>query len=232
MSEPVFQCTLATRSTDFDEHCSIKMSALMDLFQDAAWLHAEALGVGFFSMLERGYLWVLVREKIALYASPAQFQKVNIVTWPVAGKRIDYSREFRILDEAGTCLAEASSQWVLIDKDKRKLALLPNVYGDLPLSAERIFTLKKLPNAALGEKICTLTAGLSQLDPNGHINNKFYADFVREAMPERKEPIRRLQIDFQKEIMAGDTVTLFIRREDGIITGMRNDEAVFCAAVE
>ena len=66
MENRLWQNEYRLRASDFDKYNRIRLSSVLDLFQDAAGQHADLLGVGFERMLERHYLWVLVRIKLQI----------------------------------------------------------------------------------------------------------------------------------------------------------------------
>ena len=94
------------RANDFDKYDRILPSSVLSLFQDAAGQHGEEIGVGFKEMLERNYLWVVVRLKFKILKAPKRYSKVTIKTWPFEPKRFSYRREYLITDENGEKLMD------------------------------------------------------------------------------------------------------------------------------
>ena len=59
-----------------------------------------------------------------------------------------------------------------------------------------------------------MVPGFTQLDINGHINNTCYADFVMDALsPAEDVAVTGLQIDYHRELMAGQRFALHLHRD-------------------
>lgn len=66
---------------DFSQR--LKLSSLFIYFQDLAVLHAENLGIGMKSMLEKhNAIWVLARMRVDINRYPVWGEKITIETWP------------------------------------------------------------------------------------------------------------------------------------------------------
>lgn len=234
MAKAKFEKIYSLRGSDFDRNLRIKPSSVLDLFQDVAGLHAEELGVGFNSMLQRNMLWVIIREKYAVVKAPHMYQTVKVTTWPKEPKRIDFVRNYQITDLDGNVLINGSSQWAVIDSTTRKLTRASNVYDNIESFCEDdVFPLSRAAFAQNTEKAYSVKTGYTDLDSNGHVNNIRYADYIVNALDEHNE-IRSFQIDFHKEIMLGDEIDLFVDKNDGklAISGKRQDEIMFSSEIE
>ena len=205
------------RASDFDKYDRIKLSSVLDLFQDAAGQHAQALGVGFEAMLARSYLWVLVRIKLQILSKPQRYQRVTVKTWPLAPNRLNYRREYCIESEQGEPLIIGSSEWVIIHSEKRRFVSDPSLY---PFSdhfhTEKNFEdrLTRVPDFDATDTPYTVTPGFSELDLNNHVNNTRYASYVLDAIcPEESFEVDLFQIDFRKEVMQGETLCVYHKTE-------------------
>lgn len=67
--------------TDF-ENFGVSPYSVLSIFQDVATKHAEALGVGFSSMLQKKLLWVTMRIKFEVLKDINANEKYKIVTYP------------------------------------------------------------------------------------------------------------------------------------------------------
>lgn len=206
------------RGSDFDKFDNIKPSAVLDLFQDIASLHAEILGVGFKDMLERSYLWVLTRIKFKILSAPKPYENVLVKTWPLKPGRLNYQREYCICNTMGEKLIVGSSEWVVIDTEKRRLVSAPNLY---PFSEgfceEKMFQdkLGKIADFTDEENPYVVNAGFSMIDANNHVNNINYANFSIDALsPERPDVLETFQIDYRKEVLQGTTLFIHKTKEE------------------
>ena len=204
------------RSSDFDCENRLSPTAVLDLFQDIASVHAEELGIGFDSLIKRNLIWVLVRTKYEQYLSPSRFQKVSVESWPCPPGRAGFSREYLIKNAEGETVIKGSSDWVVLDSVARKIVPAADIYPINDFCPDKNFPerLRKLPDFE-GEDVYSLTPRFSQLDLNAHVNNTKYANYVLdcETLP-RDKKITSLQIDYRKEVLSGDRIFMKAKREE------------------
>lgn len=223
------------RAGDFDKFDSIKPSAVLDLFQDAAGQHAEELGVGFNALLEREYLWVLTRVKFKILSAPSRYQTVVVKTWPLPPNRLNYRREYCIENQNGKKLVIGSSEWVIIHSSERRLLSVPDLYSFTDGFCEDVMfedKLKKVRDFDTNSKPHIVNIGFSDLDINDHVNNTRYANYVMDAInPTKDDTIESFQIDYRKEVMQGSQLDIYYAKEDNIISakGQNNDGDIMFA---
>ena len=236
MSESIFKKQYSLRTSDFDKFSQIKPSAVLDLFQNVAGLHAESLGVGFNAMVEKGLLWVVLKVKYELLRMPNMYENVTVVTWPKEPKRLDFIRNYQILGENGELIIKGTSQWAVIDKETRKLTRATDVYKNIEgFCEDEVFDEKliKVSDFAENEAVRTVQNNFCDFDTNSHVNNIRYADYIVNALnPQKPMDIKGFQIDFHKEITSGET-DIFVE-DNGIILakGMQNENLMFSCKIE
>lgn len=219
----VFEKEYTLRANDFDRYNRIKPSALLDLFQDAAGRHSRLLGVGIEEMLERGYLWVLVKVQYRLLAPFDRYHPVTVKTWPLKPERLTYRREYEITSEDGRRLAAGSSEWVIIDRASRKLASVPNLYPitdgfceDIVMPEKRF---KKIHAPENCDNAYRVKPGFCELDMNNHVNNTKYADFVLDALsPSKSDTIVFFQTEYRREVLYGTELEISFSESGDEIT--------------
>ena len=227
------------RAGDFDKFDRIKPSAILDLFQDAAGQHAEEIGVGFSDMIARKYLWVLTRIKFKIILPPRRYHTVTVKTWPLEPNRLNYRREYCIEDQNGQRLVVGSSEWVVIDSEKRRLVSAPDLY---PFSdgfhTETMFEEKiaKIRDFESTETPHVVNAGFTELDVNNHVNNTKYANYVLDAInPAETDKTEIFQIDYRKEVLLGTTLKIYYQKEDNIVVAKgenENGDVMFACKLE
>lgn len=214
----VFERKYYLRTADFDTYGRIKPSAVMDLFQDVAGIHANELGCGFDELIKEQMLWVLVRIKLEIVSSPEIFQCVNVKTWPLAPSRAGFQREYLIEDEEGNELVKGSSDWVIMHSEKRRLMPVKEIYPMTEgFEEKRNFEerLSKIHDFEPTSKPYTVKPGFSDIDRNSHVNNTRYANFVLDAIsPTADDRIKTLQIDYRHEVISGTELTILSSREE------------------
>ena len=207
------------RANDFDKYNRIKPSAVLELFQDAAGQHAIELGVGFDEMIKRSYLWVLTRIKFKIISNPKSYQRVLVKTWPLEPNRLSYRREYSIENENGERLIIGSSEWMIIDSEKRCLISDPDLYPFKEgFNTEMMFEerLSKIKNFEGEGEPRIVNAGFSELDVNNHVNNTKYANYVLDAIvPSPDDILDTFKMDYRKELMEGDLIEIHHKKEAG-----------------
>ena len=103
------------------------------------------------------------------------------------------------------------------------------------------------PNASASDASCSnldgtqsnpfpVYAASSMLDCNSHVNNTYYANWVMDALNLGKgEQIKTLQIDYRKEVMLGESLKIYTKRQANKIQakGMNEEgERCFNAEIE
>lgn len=236
MADSIFKKQYNLRNSDFDRFLEIKPSAVLDLFQTVAGLHAESLGVGFNAMLEKGCLWVILKVKYELIKMPEMYSNVTVVTWPKEPKRLDFIRNYQILDENGKLLIKGTSQWAVIDKETRKLTRATDVYKNIDgFCEDEVFDEKLVRVADFSEAQANfgVLSGFCDFDSNGHVNNIRYADYILNAVnPKKPLNIKTFQLDFHKEL-TGEEVKVFVEDNDTILAkGIQNENLMFSCKIE
>ena len=191
------------RYSETDCNGRLKLKSFLDYAQEIAGEHAEALGVGVAKLREAHRAWLLSRVKIQISAYPAVGNIVTVRTYPQGFDRLFARREFRFLDSARNCIAQASSLWLLVDMSAARIlpaqqeagALMPDNSG-LPIAFP---ALGKITPDEGQETLLQCTVRDTQIDLNGHLNNAEYAGLVQDALGMGRYP-REFQINYQKAI--------------------------------
>ena len=132
-------------------------------------------------------------------------------TWPRGfQQKIFFIRDFYILDQSGRKVAAASSAWLLIDVQKRRMLVPEKLDGRLPLNdglraldedLERLVMPKDLAEKR------TVQADYSMVDIMGHVNNTRYVDWVMDCFPfehHRSHRLAWLQVNYNSEVLPGE----------------------------
>ncbi|MBR3844390.1 MAG: hypothetical protein IKM39_02660 [Clostridia bacterium] len=227
--KPFLEVSYPLRACDFDYRKQLQPASVLDLFQDAAGRHSVELGIGIEQLLKKNQLWIVSSIYYEVINTPDMYQQVKVRTWPLTPSMVVFPREYVMEDGQGNVLVKGTSQWAVIDKDRRKILPAKGIYPEgFNCLDERVFC-EKQPRLRDFEPVgegYTVLPSYSQLDCNGHVNNTKYANFVLDALqlPEGT-CIRTFQIHYRKELLLGDPVILYTRCEDGMYDVMgKNSE--------
>ena len=218
----------------------VRLSALVCLMQDAASNHAAVLGVGYEDLTPINRAFILSRFAIEIdHPLPKWEERIEVRTWPRLLDRLFALRDYEIVDASKRSVLRGTSAWLLIDTEKRRPAR-PHAQL-LGLTPRKVCALgeddpEKLPWENDTEFLENRVARASDLDPNSHVNNSRYIDWVTDAIARKYGPstaISGLCINFLSEIRFGQQVSIGTREQgEGIVTVQgETDRPTFSAKV-
>lgn len=194
--------TIASYETDF--LTKLRLSALLNLFQELANQSANALGFGYQKLLDKECIWVLSRLELQLAEMPAWGDEVVLETWPKGVDGLFARRDWQVKRTDGTLLVTCTSAWLLVDlHSRRPLRIHQRLSGfEFPDSTHALDSpLHKLEVAPQPEAIWQTTARYADLDQNRHVNNVRYVDWMMNAFDTAHLNANQL-IGFELNILA------------------------------
>ncbi|MDR2934105.1 MAG: hypothetical protein LBU68_02375 [Rickettsiales bacterium] len=213
-----FLMTHDVATFECDRSNTMKFSAVLDLFQSAAGLHADTLGCGWNYCLQTGHAWLAVAYHIQILQYPKMNEKITIRTWPSQKTRIKATRDFEILDANGDIIIRASSQWVLINMDNKRLLNLLDVLPNLEKLEER--AVDSDFNIEFDSSYIDLQKGFhvrfDDIDINQHTNNTLYPLWATESVPADfrvKNIVGEIVINFKSETFYGDAIEVLTKMD-------------------
>lgn len=226
------------RASDFDRYERLTPKAVLELFQDVAGDHAEKMGIGFHTLLEKNLMWVIVRTKFKVEKQIKRYSTVTVKTWPLKPQRLIFRREYLILDDSGDVAIRGSADWMIIDSKSRSLAAVSDIYPENAVYNEEFAIDEKLRKIKdiEGETVTSdVIPQFNDIDLNGHVNNTKYADFALNVLNPENKKIVSFQIDYHKEVLNGETLKLTSKtlNEKSVITGenLEEDKKFTCEVV-
>lgn len=191
-------------------------SALFDIAQDAATVHAGQLGLSRESM---GVLWVLSRMKTELCRPLLPYEQVTVQTWCSGIKGAAWMRSFRFL-AAGEPVGAAISSWTILDRETHRIlrpTAIEQAQRYLALSPEKAVIPGKLICPDLREHhihpVC-----YSDLDVNNHVNNVKIVDILSDGLDLNlgEQFVSALQVNYTAESRFGDQIRVMTGQEGGL----------------
>lgn len=210
-------------SYEVDASKKLKISSLLQFFQESAGNHAESLGVGWRQLQEQGLFWVLSRITIEIEDFPTWEDTITIVTWPKSSDNVFAYRDFLLFNgtELERPTIKATSAWALINVETRRPQKIELVAGSIPVSndenalVDHPYKVDALPcawNHSSGE------VKYSDIDMNGHVNNVRYFDWISDVYSQEhyaEMKIAKLDINFLAEAVLGDTYKVNMASKGG-----------------
>ena len=149
-------------------------------------------------------------------------------------------RDFEIYDENENKLAIATTKWVLLDFDTRKIQKIPEALSQEYKSESEISVfeeeLDKLREIETEDISIKLKIRRTDIDINNHVNNLNYLDLAYEVLPEHiyNSDLKNVRITYKHQTAPGETVNISYIKEKGknIITIKTEDKVNLHAIVE
>ena len=213
MEESIFFDSFKVQASETDASKSIKVPSLLGYMQEAAWTNATKLGFSTYDMLKEGITWVVNRMYVEFLELPTYPQVLKIETWPSDLDKYFAYRDFRVFDESNNLMVQATSNWLVLDINTRKLIAIPDYIKDARFSVDRggmdrikgkcTFDQNKIENE--------FSIGVSwfDLDVNNHVNNTKYFQWIFDSLDHRileNKKTKSIDITFKAEAGHGDDV--------------------------
>jgi len=161
----------------------LNLYSLFDYFQDIASDHAVKLGYGRDDLLKQNHFWVLSRIYAEITSWPQWGDSIIVTTWPRGTDRLFALRDYEARFPDGRSVANATSSWLIIDRDTRRIQRPDNTLSrynaDLPRENALSRNAMKLDPVSDDSQNKTLPGvRVSDLDVNLHTNNVRYIKWV------------------------------------------------------
>lgn len=205
-----------------DANQLMKPTAMLDWMQEVAGRDATRLGFGYNDLCKNNTAWVLSRTHVCFHKYPKWRDSVNLKTWHKGAFKVLYLRDFQLLDETGEKLVSATTSWLVIDMNTRRMVR----NQDLADNPEKCVFEHAIEQPA--DKI-VLPAGVepvlagthktvwSDIDNMGHVNNVKYVCWALDAIDEgvlRERLLKEILVNYDAEVLLGETVELYSIKQE------------------
>ena len=201
------------------DNAKLKISALMNLLQDASEQHVVRLGLGIDFCLEKKAGWMVMKYDIEIIDMPAANEKVTITTWTSSINNVRATRDTVIKGKNGRDLIRATSQWVLVCTERRRPVSLAEYLPPTPVVEERLFekAFEKIEKVKRVDFSINYSVKVDYIDMNKHVNNALYPVWASEAVSDdyRLNHVpERIRIDFCAESLYRELVEISSQIDD------------------
>lgn len=180
--------TFTLRGYECDAFGRMSVVALMNMMQESANRNALEYGIGIADLAQKGFGWMLMRFGLRMHQYPRYGDTIRLMTYPTFVEKYFIYRDFRVLAEDGTLLADASSTWLVFSTDKRTMVPLPDFIRNLdpPTGVESLPKLPSKPSFLttpfIPNRAKTIEVGWLSIDQNQHVNNVAYVEWLLESV--------------------------------------------------
>lgn len=199
-----------------DASWRMKASSFMNIAQEAANIHADHLGFGYDDLIKNRTAWILSRMTIKFIKTPLWRENINIETWHKGLERLFYLRDFQMTDSEGKVRALATTSWLVLDIDSRKLVRNPGLLDDGTVCKDNAIEVPcgkiVIPKDVEQTFVYEHKVAYSDIDTVGHTNNAKYAEWAMNAIDFdfiQQHELKEVNINFNHETRIGDDVAIF-----------------------
>ena len=198
----IYERSLLLGSEHVDCFRRLRTSTLFELLQTASIRHTEELGVGRDKTLDRGLLWVIVRQYVLVDRMPEYDERITLRSWPGKTLRVLFPRYYEILSERGETLVRGSAVWSLMSAESRSTVFPDEHRIEIPgvETGRELPYLTKLRTAETPNHFDFIVP-YSYVDLNGHMNNTRYFDLIEDHLPAAKagKLLREIHTEYAAE---------------------------------
>ena len=226
---------------DTDASWRLKPVSFMNYAQEMANRHANLLGFGYDDLIISKTAWVLARMHIRFVNLPLWRDNVSLTTWHKGLNRLFFVRDFQMKDSQGNICVEATTSWIVLNLETRRLVRDPKLIDEGTTCQENAIEQPadkvQIPKDAVTEFVMDHVVSYSDVDMLGHTNNAMYMHWAMDAVDYEvtsKRPLKDLIINFNHETRAGENVSIYrtiVETEDGLrvyVEGKVGDVSSFC----
>ncbi len=224
------------RYSEVDKDGYLSIEKMIDYLQDCSTFQSEDAGVGVSFLFPKGLMWVLNTWHVEIYKYPKLCDYITIGTMPYDFKTFIGYRNFFMKDESGEIILKANTMWTHLDVNTGKpvrpteeqlKAYTPEPKLDMEYLPRKI----DIPDEL--EAVEPVIIKTHHLDTNLHVNNGQYIKIARDAA-KMSERIKRLRVEYKRQVFLNETVTPYIGRNDGgaVVIVLRNESQQDCCVVE
>lgn len=204
----------------------LKPASFMDLAQEAANRHANILGFGYDDLIASRTAWVLSRMHIEYVDTPKWRDEVTLQTWHKGLNRLFFLRDFIMTDSEGNPKVKATTSWLVMNLDTRRLVRDPNLLDEDGTCHENVIETPadkvQMPKDVEAELVMTHKVAYSDVDMNAHANNAMYMHWAMDAVGfevTESRAVKSWTINFNNEIKPQEDVDIYracVEAEDGL----------------
>lgn len=229
---------------DTDSAWRLKPASFMNMAQEAAGRHAVYLGFGYDDLIVTNTAWVLSRVHVEFVDTPKWRDEITLTTWHKGLNRLFYLRDFIVTDKDGKERIKATTSWLVLNLETRRLVRDPHLMEDDTICTENVIETPAdkvvMPKDVEPELVMEHRVAYSDVDTNGHANNAMYMQWAMDAVNYEiasQRPVREFTINFNHEIKPLETVAIYKaiveegERRHVFIEGKVGEQSSFCVEI-
>ncbi|HAQ21088.1 MAG TPA: hypothetical protein DCR40_17925 [Prolixibacteraceae bacterium] len=208
-----YQEILSIKSYHTNKYGNASITSLFNILIEAAWAHAQVMDWGYDSLKSNNLFWVLSRIYFQIEKYPVWQDRITLSTWSAGTDGMYAYREYILENEQGEILLRASSAWLILDMETRKIFRLSDLMATFPkrIDSRACRNPKRLKPDLHPENLNFHPVLFSEIDINQHFNSVKYVERVLDDFGidflDRFEPAE-VEVNYLKEGQAGDSLAV------------------------
>lgn len=204
-TEYFFEERYKVRAYEIDQKKRMTTPALIRLMHETAMQQVVDLGISVWDLESQHISWVLIRMHFKVERLPMLGEHITVQTNPSGFEKVFTFRDYQVFDSTGQRIAWATSTWILMDTNTRKMTRIPSfiLNLDVPNNPHQFDRPKsKLPTLKSAHRTDTFRVKWYDLDFNRHLNNMFYLQWMLETTPSdilSNRTLKSMDIIFKRE---------------------------------
>ena len=236
----IFEENYIVGNRDIGKSHKATNKAMLKYLENIACRHSDEIGYGINTIEETKVVWILLDWKFEVIERPTYGQTIKVKTWSRKMEKCCAYRDFEIYNEQNKLLAVATTKWVLLDAETRKIQRIPDeLASQYKSEAEKsVFQheIDKLYEPSNHETSMQLKIRRTDIDLNRHVNNLNYLDIAYEILPLEvyNQDIKNIRITYKHQTEPGEIVSIYYTRqgEKNVVTIKTIDDTKLHAIVE
>lgn len=218
---PIWETTTKVRAFEVDANDRLKVSTILDYFQDAASNDAERLNFGYSNFVPMGLAWVLSWAKFEFIYFPKFSDEIKIQTWGKKQHKLYSIRDYLLFNLKDEIICRGTSAWLLLDSKSLRPKILPKLFPEIKMLdlKEALPDLpQKIIPSSKTDMIYTTQIRYSDIDLNQHANNAKYIELMLDCYDQefhRKHSLKTLTVSYNGQSKFGEQIQLHKSKIDG-----------------
>ena len=232
---------LTIQCYETDASWRLKPASFMNFAQEAAGNHAVYLGFGYDDLIASNTAWILSRVHVEFVDTPKWKEDITLTTWHKGLNRLFFLRDFILTDKEGRTRVKATTSWLVLNLETRRLVRDPKLMEDGTVCTENVIETPadkvQMPKDIETVHVMDHVVAYSDVDMNAHTNNAMYMQWAMDAVDydiASTMPVREFTINFNHETKPGDVVSIYKARiieDEGrrvYVEGKVDGQSAFC----
>lgn len=210
----IFESYYTVGIRDISKENEATNKAILSYFEDVACKHSDSVGFGIKDIYNTNVVWVLMDWKLKVIRRPIYGQTIKVTTWSRKIEKCHAYRDFATYDGQGNLLAVATSKWVLLEANTRKIQKVTEEIGGRYQTEklEHVFDeeLDKMNEPEKIDSSLQLKVRKTDIDINNHVNNLNYLDLAYEILPIEiyNKNFKNIRIMYKHQISPEDVINI------------------------